>query len=681
VSLVMGGALPLALGLTGQSEVDDLRAEGFQETGKFRNYVSDLMNRFISMGAGGPLNDYYSAYDTAVLYTGEAITAVEAVEDGGWEWWDDQTSPTQADRERWKKQAEAYHQAVQADKNVLYRVEKGGRLLYTNADTDLSLVVPGGYGFILSFDGSKCAAIKSDEMLDLYGDGVYWDDGEHWYLPGYRNFPVSADAASVEVTLAVADVPAPYVQGDYSTSGVQWQANRLYRLEQNWKAEKEEFRVSCGMVVFGVALVVVYLLLRRDKAQADRAIAKVTGHLWFEVKVLAALASVVLVFLPFSEEMRYLLSEMQYISAYETDAEAVFITGEWFVSGYLREVLRQTWGLLGCFWVCYLFINDLRYGNKPWRHGICGMLAGKDTNGVEKPVRKLTGVVYLLAILLGISLFILFRELLPYHGVTSWECVLILVGIAAAAVLAGVGGLLLRRVGSGLAQAVDQQTRSERMKVELVTNVSHDLKTPLTSIISYAELLEQEHLAPPAGEYVTILGQKAERLRSMVSDVFEVSKAASGNLPVKLERLDLAKLLRQTLADMVGTIEAAPVTLRSVIPEEAVEVVADGDRLYRVFQNLLQNALQYSLEGSRVYLDLTVADGKAVAAVRNTSKTELSAGTDYTARFVRGDASRTDGGSGLGLAIAESFTAACGGTLTVEPVADLFVVKVIFPLA
>ena len=227
---------------------------------------------------------------------------------------------------------------------------------------------------------------------------------------------------------------------------------------------------------------------------------------------------------------------------------------------------------------------------------------------------------------------------------------------------------------------MEEQTRSERMKVELVTNVSHDIKTPLTSIISYAELLKQEELEPPAGEYVDILVQKAERLRSMVLDVFEISKAASGELPVKLESLDLAKLLRQTTADMTQAIESAPVILRESLPEEPVPILADGDRLYRVFQNLLQNALTYALEGSRVYLSLTVKDGMAEASVKNTSKTELPDGVDFTARFVRGDQSRTDGGSGLGLAIADSFTRACGGELRVEPVADLFVVTVTFPL-
>ena len=138
------------------------------------------------------------------------------------------------------------------------------------------------------------------------------------------------------------------------------------------------------------------------------------------------------------------------------------------------------------------------------------------------------------------------------------------------------------------------------MKVELVTNVSHDLKTPLTSILSYTELLAQEPLNPPASEYVAILEEKAHRLRAMVQDVFEVSKAATGQLPVKLERLDLGRLLRQTLADMDQAIQNSGLVLRPSIPDEGIPITADSDRLYRVFQNLLSSALAYSLPGSRV---------------------------------------------------------------------------------
>ncbi len=240
----------------------------------------------------------------------------------------------------------------------------------------------------------------------------------------------------------------------------------------------------------------------------------------------------------------------------------------------------------------------------------------------------------------------------------------------------------LNQIQKGLEMALTDQVKSERMKVELVTNVSHDIKTPLTSIISYVELLRQEQNLPQhVKEYVQILGEKSERLKNIVQDVFEVSKAASGQLPIQMEVLDLGKLLRQTLADMNDRISQSTLVMRTTIPETPVSVLADGQRLYRVFQNLLQNALHYSLEGSRVYLALAQEGGQAVVRVKNTSSVELTNSKDFTERFVRGDESRTDGGSGLGLSIAKSFTEACGGKLTVETDADLFTVTVRFDRA
>lgn len=234
-------------------------------------------------------------------------------------------------------------------------------------------------------------------------------------------------------------------------------------------------------------------------------------------------------------------------------------------------------------------------------------------------------------------------------------------------------------IDSGLQQAVEERLRSERMKVELITNVSHDLKTPLTSILSYAALLEEEELPDHVRDYVTILNDKAQRLKNMVQEVFDVSKAASGNLNLHWEELDLAKLLRQTLADQAEPIAASGLDLRTRLPAEPVLIRADGDRLYRVFQNLIQNVLQYSLEGSRAYLTLETNGESGRVCVQNISREELSREKDFTERFVRGDESRSDGGSGLGLAIAKSFTEASGGTFRLRTDADLFTVEVEFP--
>ncbi len=240
----------------------------------------------------------------------------------------------------------------------------------------------------------------------------------------------------------------------------------------------------------------------------------------------------------------------------------------------------------------------------------------------------------------------------------------------------------LNRLEDGIEKAVETKNRSNKLRVELLTNVSHDLKTPLTSIINYADLLCEEELPQTAADYAFALKGKAYRLKSMVQDVFDLSKAASGNLPVEKHRLDLVKLIRQTLADMNERIQAGTLTFKVTAFAEPVMIEADGEKLYRIFQNLFVNALQYSLENSRVHIQVSTENGYALAKVKNTSKWELDFDTqEILERFVRADASRTTEGSGLGLSIAQSFAETCGGALTVETDADMFIASVRFPLA
>lgn len=240
----------------------------------------------------------------------------------------------------------------------------------------------------------------------------------------------------------------------------------------------------------------------------------------------------------------------------------------------------------------------------------------------------------------------------------------------------------INKLECGIENAVEQKNRSNKMRVELLTNVSHDLKTPLTSIINYADLLCGEELSPPAADYALALQEKAYRLKNMVQDVFELSKAASGNLPVEKSMLDLAKLIRQTLADMDERIQESSLTFKTSFTTEPVMIIADGEKLYRIFQNLFVNALQYSLEYSRVHIQLSVEGGFACAKVKNTSKGELDFDTEeIMERFVRADSSRTSEGSGLGLSIVQSFTEACGGSFSISTDADMFTACIRFPLA
>lgn len=237
-------------------------------------------------------------------------------------------------------------------------------------------------------------------------------------------------------------------------------------------------------------------------------------------------------------------------------------------------------------------------------------------------------------------------------------------------------------INKGFNESLGEQMKAERMKIALVTNVSHDLKTPLTSIISYVDLLsKEEDLSETVRDYVNVLSEKSNRLKNIVSDLFDLAKSTSGDIPLELESLDIKKLIEQTLADMEDEIEKSNLQIKTKLPENSLNIYSDGKKLYRVFQNVIDNALKYALPGTRVYVELEEIDGKAVAKIKNTAGYEM----DFTAeeilqRFSRGDKSRTTEGSGLGLSIAESFTNVCGGKFKVEIDGDLFKVQISFNL-
>ncbi|MDF2951730.1 MAG: hypothetical protein K0S18_1313 [Anaerocolumna sp.] len=235
------------------------------------------------------------------------------------------------------------------------------------------------------------------------------------------------------------------------------------------------------------------------------------------------------------------------------------------------------------------------------------------------------------------------------------------------------------KINQGLQESLDEQMKSERMKVALVTNVSHDLKTPLTSIISYVELLSKEELSETAKDYVNILADKSERLKHIVSDLFDLAKSTSGNMPVDFESIDLKKLLEQTLADMEDDITKSGLTVKTKLPDNPIRIYSDGKKLYRVFQNIIDNTLKYSLTGTRVYVETEESQGNVNVIIKNTASYEM----DFTPeevlqRFNRGDKARTTEGSGLGLSIAESFTGVCGGSFKVDIDGDLFKVTIGF---
>lgn len=238
----------------------------------------------------------------------------------------------------------------------------------------------------------------------------------------------------------------------------------------------------------------------------------------------------------------------------------------------------------------------------------------------------------------------------------------------------------LNSVQDKVRESVEQQIQSERLKIELVTNVSHDLKTPLTSIISYIDLLKKMDLDDEALSYVKILDKKAQKLKGIVSDVFSIAKATSG-VDVNLTKLDFVMLLNQCIADAEDKIADSGKIVKININADSAMVMGDGDKLYRVFQNIVDNALNYSMDGTRIFLDVYKKADRIVFAEKNISATPINfTEEEILERFVRGDKSRTDGGSGLGLSISKSFTEACGGIFNIEIDGDMFKAIVEMPI-
>lgn len=231
------------------------------------------------------------------------------------------------------------------------------------------------------------------------------------------------------------------------------------------------------------------------------------------------------------------------------------------------------------------------------------------------------------------------------------------------------------KIRDGLEEAVKSGVRSERMRVELITNVSHDLKTPLTAIITYIDLLKDDNLEPEKRkEYLNILDNRANRLKSLIEDLFEVSKATTGNVKFDPVEMDLVSLLKQVLFEYEDKLNDAGLEIvfenegggKKIIP-------ADPQKTYRIYSNLIGNAAKYALHNSRLYIQVGESESEVIAVIRNVSANRIRiTGSELAERFVRGDQSRNTEGSGLGLAIAKSFTQLQGGCFDIIVDGDLF---------
>ncbi len=228
--------------------------------------------------------------------------------------------------------------------------------------------------------------------------------------------------------------------------------------------------------------------------------------------------------------------------------------------------------------------------------------------------------------------------------------------------------------------AAQNQMKAERMKTELITNVSHDIKTPLTSIINFVDLMEKPHTPQEQEQYLEVLSRQSHRLKKLIDDLMEMSKVSTGNLAVEITQVDAAEAINQALGEFADKLERAELTPVFRAPENSVTMRADGRLAWRVMSNLLSNAVKYAMPGTRLYIDLSELDGKVVISLKNISRDSLNVSAEeLLERFVRGDSSRNTEGSGLGLNIAKSLMELQKGQLRLLVDGDLFKVTLLFP--
>lgn len=239
----------------------------------------------------------------------------------------------------------------------------------------------------------------------------------------------------------------------------------------------------------------------------------------------------------------------------------------------------------------------------------------------------------------------------------------------------------VNNIGEGIRKAVKTSMRDEQMKADLITNVSHDIKTPLTSIINYVDLLKRMEITEePAKGYIDILDSKAQRLKQLTDDLVEASKISSGNIELDMEKVNLTELLNQGIGEFFEKLEERKLQVVFEESGASADILADSRRMWRVVENLLNNICKYALEGTRVYFDVKAENGRVCASVKNISKQQMNISPDeLTERFIRGDLARSTEGSGLGLSIAQNLTRVQGGEFTIHLDGDLFKITLDFP--
>ncbi len=558
-------------------------------------------------------------------------------------------------------------------------------------------VLPEGYDYYLFFDGEKLKAVLDNQVLDVYD----YQDGYRSFIPeeffndaelvkGMGLFGNTADKmplSHVQILLIVKDDIQPIPNGN----------SMLYESYKEFLVIRWVIYGILGLAMLSLGLLTVAVIKWNSKRAFDRKMAEALSRIWLEGKVLLTLFS--------GFFMLTLLRSISHRFSDRLIGAVIALGGLWWlyllvIDLYYNRRQVFTHNLINWFLQQYRLLEK----GKPFKKAL--LMRAYTLLLVESALIVLAVIlpqtlrrtprmallIFFLIVALGV--YLAYRYLKRYArtldemGRIMDHTEKMRKGDLHAELLLPIDSDFynvsqnLNFIQEGITRATEERLKSERMKVELITNVSHDLKTPLTSIISYVELLgSEENLSEKARDYIDILNQKSEKLKTLIQDIFDLSKATSGALVLEKERLDLSKLIRQTLADMEEEMEKTGLSFKARYPEIPIHILGDGSKLYRVFQNLLTNIFKYSLEGSRVYIDVFHDTREVTVTLKNIANYEMNfLESEVTERFVRGDRARTTEGSGLGLAIAKSYVEAMGGSLKIKVDGDLFRVRITFPI-
>lgn len=514
---------------------------------------------------------------------------------------------------------------------------------------------------------------------------VSYTTHEDYYLDSNYTLWVNMGNTSPKTTYQMVVILPQNVGTDWNSTDLYVQANTL--LNFVYSMRYTALVTMFVSFIIGAAAFVFLMCAAGHRNGTDEIVTTVWDHLWLDVFAVGAVLAEVFVF---------------YV------AEIFLINVD---VAYLPFILFVTAVATLCMgWLLLLFLLSFSVRvklGKWWRHTLCYQLfrkIGQFARMIWENIGFLWKVILVMLVLAffeGIGVLMFFNsdialllwllEKLVLYPLVLWYCVQLNQLKNGTEKIAGgepgyqistkrMNGIFkeqgeqINHISDGMTHAIEERMKSERFKTELITNVSHDIKTPLTSIINYVDLLEKEDLHnETAQEYLEVLERQSSRLKKLIEDLIEASKASTGNLPVHLERLEAGIFMTQTVGEFEEKTKEAGLDLVIEKPETQVYIMADSRHFWRVIDNLMNNICKYAQSGTRVYINLEVKEAQVSITFRNTSKYPLNISSDeLMERFVRGDASRNTEGSGLGLSIANSLMDLMGGTFRLYVDGDLF---------